>query len=136
MKIDPTSSIGRAAPKRSVKKTEQATGDFASTLAGDGDVASVGGGKPMGAVDTLLALQEIPDSLAGRAQARRRADDLLDRLDEIRIGLLTGQLPRSQLEALARLLAARKGKAGDPRLAQLLDEIELRAAVELAKLGL
>jgi hypothetical protein len=35
---------------------------------------------------------------------------------------------------LGKLVRDRRDGAGDPRLAGLLDEIELRAAVELAKL--
>lgn len=45
-----------------------------------------------------------------------------------------GTLPRERLDRLTRLLAERRGEIDDPRLAALIDEIELRAAVELAKL--
>ncbi len=59
---------------------------------------------------------------------------MLDRLEEIRVGLLTGSIPRDQLEALDRLVREQRGQVADPRLGEILDEIELRARVELAKL--
>jgi hypothetical protein len=59
---------------------------------------------------------------------------MLDRLDDIRIALLTGSLPRGQLENLRRMAQERGEILNDPQLQSVLDEIELRVAVELAKL--
>lgn len=59
----------------------------------------------------------------------------LEQLDDLRHALLIGALPLIQLERLARNLAVRRGDVADPRLAEVVGEIELRAAVELAKLG-
>lgn len=59
---------------------------------------------------------------------------MLDQLEEIRVGLLTGAIPRDRLEALDRLVQENRGQVVDPRLGEILDEIELRARVELAKL--
>ena len=59
---------------------------------------------------------------------------LLDELDQLRLDLLTGTLPRARLERLAALSAAQRERIDDPRLAQIIEEIELRVAVELAKL--
>jgi len=85
----------------------------------------------------VLAVQESPDQTAKRARqrARERAGNVLDQLDEIRLGLLMGTIPAARLEGLAQLVRAKREQVADPRLNQLLDDIELRAAVELAKLG-
>ena len=91
---------------------------------------------PVGAlasVDALLALQEVRENLDGRREAIQRGQALLDGLDEIRHGLLIGVIPRHKLQALAGAARRQKTKIDDPRLAEVLDEIELRAAVELAK---
>jgi hypothetical protein len=85
-------------------------------------------------VDNLFVLQEVADGLTGRRRAVQRGNTLLDRLDDIRIGLLTGSLPRGQLETLRRMAQERDDLGNDPQLAAILDEIELRVAVELAKL--
>lgn len=96
---------------------------------------AAGGVANLGAISQIVGLQEVDDALAKRQRGRGRAVDLLDRLEIIRIGLLTGGIGKDQLLQLAQLVSARRGDVGDPRLAALLDEIELRARVELAKLG-
>jgi hypothetical protein len=48
--------------------------------------------------------------------------------------LLTGALPRGQLESLRHMAKERGDVLNDPQLQSILDEIELRVAVELAKL--
>jgi hypothetical protein len=84
----------------------------------------------------LKILQTIFTHRAGEVatgKARQRAGDILDQLDELRHGLLMGTLNRRQLENLARMVRARRGSVTDPRLAEVLDQIELRAEIELAK---
>jgi hypothetical protein len=85
-------------------------------------------------VDTLLALQEVDDPLARRQQAVKRAYDILDLLDSIRLGLIAGGIPQRQLSALVDLVESRRDSFVDPQLSGLVDEIELRAKVEIAKL--
>jgi hypothetical protein len=87
------------------------------------------------AVESLLSLQEVSDGLGGRRRAVTRGEKLLDALDELRHGLLIGTVPRARLAALAQLAGEAAPLVDDPRLAEILSEIELRAAVELAKLG-
>jgi hypothetical protein len=88
-------------------------------------------------IDALLAAQAVGDSLEQEARRKliRRGDDILDKLDEIRHGLLIGSIPKDRLIALAQMVRARRDSMPDPRLATILDEIELRAEVELAKLS-
>jgi hypothetical protein len=92
-------------------------------------------GGAVAQVDSLLALQEIGDMPADRDQARRHGEALLAQLDELRYALLAGGMPLSRLEQLAQTLKSRQGSIADPGLAEVVAEIELRAAVELAKLG-
>jgi hypothetical protein len=82
----------------------------------------------------LLALQEVDDSLNGRAKARQRAADILDELDGLRDALLAGTLSRDTIVRLAQLVRSQRPEVSDQRLKDVLDEIELRAEVELAKL--
>jgi hypothetical protein len=135
MKIDPT---GPARAAGSVRRTDRAgatrSGDFARHLDSPGAASGVNGGNPVGAVNALLALQEVDDSLSGRARARQRAADILDELDSLRDGLLAGTLSREAIVRLTQLVRSRRPDVDDPRLKDVLDEIELRAEVELAKL--
>lgn len=94
---------------------------------------AVAGTAPPAPIDPLLSLQEVPDSTARRARSLLRGHDLLDDLDEIRHGLLAGVLSHNRLRQLQDRLNELRERDND-NLSQLLDEIEVRAAVELAKL--
>ena len=61
--------------------------------------------------------------------------EILDRLEEIRRGLLMGSIPKDRLQELAHLVREKRERGADPVVSRLLDEIELRAEVELAKLS-
>mgnify|MGYP003136933042 FL=1 len=88
----------------------------------------------MSAIGSLLSLQEVDDPLTGKRRARERGRRLLDALDDVRVGLLTGTLPKAVLGELARLVGEARDSIDDPELAGVLDDIDLRAQVELAKL--
>jgi hypothetical protein len=96
--------------------------------------APVAKAPALSSVGALLALQEVDGHFNDRQQATRRGHFLLDRLEDIRHALLVGALPRDQLRILAETAREQRPAVEDPRLGQILDEIELRAAVELAKL--
>jgi len=89
------------------------------------------------AVDALLMVQQ-EDGATGREARRRlvrRGEDLIDGLEALRHGLLLGEIPTARITTLAQTLRARRDACDDPRLSSVLDEIELRVAVELAKLS-
>ncbi len=138
MKIDRLSSFGRPAAKRSERNGSVKSGGFAKALAVDGEappVSAVGGGASLAPIDALLALQEVSDDPGGRNRGRRHGEEMLDHLDGLHLGLLSGRMSIGALERLSIMVTAKRGQVDDPRLAQILDEIEIRAAVELAKLG-
>lgn len=85
-------------------------------------------------VDALLALQSVDDALSSKKRrAVRRGHKILDLLEDVRLGLLSGSLPAHVLHHLERL-AEEQESSGDERIDSLLSEIGLRAQVELAKL--
>ncbi len=88
---------------------------------------------PVSHVDALLAVQEVSDATSSKSKARKRAEKLLEGLDEIRHGLLVGGISENKLRALRDLCRQDRSKVDDPRLQAVLDEVDLRAAVELAK---
>ena len=85
--------------------------------------------RTLGGIDALIALQGIEDPL----ERRRRA---VDALDEFKLALLSGTLETSALLRLKTVATDLKEGSGDEKLDQVLGEIELRVAVELAKAGI
>jgi hypothetical protein len=86
-------------------------------------------------LDALIALQAIDgDQPRRRRKAVRRGHDLLDVLEEIKIGLLSGGISGAALDRVAALLGSLE-PSGEAGLDDLMADIALRAEVELAKLG-
>lgn len=96
--------------------------------------AALTGTGPIAAVNTILALQGVEDSTDSRTRGVRHGEQLLSLLDEVRDGLLAGGIPRATLHRLALAISKRRESFVDPNLQTVLDEIDLRARVELAKL--
>jgi hypothetical protein len=123
-----------ASPGAFASELEKATADSGSEAAPveqPGTVAGVGG---------ILAAQTVGQEGAApnyeeRQRRAKRGQEMLDRLEEIRRGLLLGAIPKDQLGELARLVREKRERGADTVISRLLDEIELRAEVELAKLA-
>jgi hypothetical protein len=89
----------------------------------------------VGSVDALLALQEVADEhTAPRRRAVKRAGRLLDILDQLKLTLLQGEPGVADVQRLAAAVREERAATGDPGLESILDQIETRAAVEIAKL--
>lgn len=105
--------------------------------AGAGAPARVAGNVPVQSatgIDAILALQAVDGPLTGRKKAVRRGAALLDMLDEIKADLLVGHVSADQLDRMAAMLSDMRERSL-PALDALLDDIELRVRVELAKFG-
>ena len=86
------------------------------------------------ALDLLLALQAAEDPLDRRRRSLRRGLSMLEALDDIRADLLSGRIDPAQLDRLLASLGDAREHT-EPGLDAVIDEIELRVRVELAKLG-
>ncbi|WP_395944630.1 flagellar assembly protein FliX [Brevundimonas sp.] len=84
-------------------------------------------------VSALMALQGVEGPLEKRRRAVKRGAGLLDRLDEMKMALLSGEADAATLDRLARTLREERPDDGDAGLNAVLDQIDLRASVELAK---
>lgn len=133
MKVSSTGNVRSAATRRSRKGSKPQKASFSVAQPQVGPASTVGGANPVAPVAAMLALQEAPDPTDGRSRGLLRGSELLRYLDQIHLGLLSGGIPRHILERLAADLSAAHRATGDPRLSAILDEIELRARVELAK---
>ena len=89
--------------------------------------------RTVGGIDALIALQGIEDPLERRRRAVKHGRRALDALNELK---LARTLEPSALLRLKAVAGDLKEGSGDEKLDQVLGEIELRVAVELAKAGI
>jgi hypothetical protein len=134
MEVKGTSNVDRTILRRAAKGAS-ATGDTFSVVdTGEARAQVVSGPGPIAALDSILTLQGMEDTTDGRSKGLKRGEQLLDMLDQVRDGLLAGGIPRATLNRLANAVTRRQESYADPQLQEVLDAIELRAHVELAKL--
>jgi hypothetical protein len=92
--------------------------------------------KATATIDALLALQGVEeDPVQRRKRSVQRGRSALDVLDDLKIGLLSGNFDSSTVMRLRAAAADLKSSSGDVGLDAVLSEIELRVEVELAKAG-
>ncbi|MGD9650128.1 MAG: flagellar assembly protein FliX [Dongiaceae bacterium] len=127
--LNPTGSVRRMQGRKSV------SGSFSSHLTeGVEETTAPAAAMPAPGVGALIGLQDVSQHQGSKGQAKKRGEFLLDMLDEIRHGLLVGGIPRDRLQLLAGMIQAQRNfHLNDPKLLAVIDEIELRAKVELAK---
>jgi len=87
-------------------------------------------------IDALIALQGVEDPVERRRRAVKHGRRALDALEELKLGMLAGTLDQGTLLRLKSAALELKDGSGDDRLDQVLSEIDLRVAVELAKAGI
>jgi len=136
MKVSGPSNAGPATAPRGAGSTS--AGGFslggATGASEAAPAARAGAVSGVNSLDALIALQEVGGPLERRRKAVRRAGRILDVLDEVKLSLLEGGVAPASLDRLVQAVRQERGEADDPRLRDLLAEIETRAAVELAKL--
>lgn len=134
MRITDANRLNRTAQK-SGKKTGKpedsafSVSDEQANVARSGSSAS---SQDVGGIDALLALQAVEDPTFARKKAVKRGHDLLDGLERIKTDLLVGQISESRLDNMLNLVTKARGNL-DPSLDSIIDDIELRVRVELAK---
>lgn len=132
---------GPSGPRRSenTKKTEtkKADGDFGQFIAeGAKEAPPASATQSIANVDALLAVQAVedPTERAAKKRMRHRADNLLKELDKLKNALLAGTMTVGHVIDIADVVASHREKVSDPALTGILDEIDLRAQIELAKM--
>ena len=138
MKIDKTSSTGKTGKTDEKKKVSTGEKTFSDMVSGGAsETSGTSESQSIYNVDALLAVQaaEDPTQKAARKRMQQRASSILDELESIRMGLLTGTLTVGDIINVADVVASHREKVVDPQLTSLLDEIDLRAQVEIAKVS-
>ncbi|WP_417309571.1 flagellar assembly protein FliX [Devosia sp.] len=124
-----SSTTGRGSANRASASGPAFTVDSG---AGTARAAATSGPAPATAIDALLALQSVDEVTERRRKLLRRGRSLLDTLESIRADLLLGRVSEARLNQLMTIITQARERS-EPGLDELLDDIELRARVELAK---
>ncbi len=136
MRISDNRAVGAA--RKSSKKTRVSDGGTVFSLSEPENTslsrpaAAIASPVAVGNISSLLAVQGALDD-ESRSAALKQGFNTLDILDSLKLDVLTGYIPRQRLVNLATIVEKQRADAGDPALVDLLDHIELRARVELAK---
>src|SRR5688572_15753734 len=134
MRIDQRPSLAPAAAP-GAQRRGPAGQRFAVTENAAATASGVGSAAPLATMDAILALQGEGDAGERKRRSVQRGHELLDALDRLKAALLSGRVATADLQAIAARLAERRHASGDPRLDEILSHIDLRAQVEMAKLG-
>lgn len=137
MKVTGPSGVGSSSGSRAARPGAAGEGfrlNMPAPAAGPGAASSVSATGSLMGVDALLALQDVAGPLERRRRAVGRASRILDVLEDVKVALLGDGLSGRDLERLQAAVRDERAHTDDPRLEAVLDEVELRAAVELAKL--
>lgn len=129
---------------KGTSKTDKKSGSSASGGASFDSMINTGseqaGGlnttQSIAQLDALLAVQEAEDPTARRSRGlmQERGDKVLDLLDGVRLKMLGGDLTLGDMVDVADVVASHREKVDDPVLTDIMDEIDLRAQVEVAKM--
>ena len=133
MRIDTnnrTTGVNRSGAARSASGTAfvPAGAETPTQIASAAPLAATAG------IESILALQAVDNALEGKRKVVQRGNSMLDTLDEIKADLLVGRISFDRLDRLSTMLGEMRERSL-PGLDAVLDDIELRVQVELAKFG-
>lgn len=139
MKVSKTGGTSGPDSARKRSKGPEADSGFADALksASGADASEQAQAtSSVGHVDAILAVQQTADATDHKSRGLMMdyGNEMLDRLEQLRISILNGSISKDRLQEMARRLRERNSNSDDPRLNDLINDIELRVEVEIAKL--
>jgi Class II flagellar assembly regulator len=136
MRITGPNGTTLGTPTNGVKRTSTSSFSLPDDATSTSETRAAVAPKAATNIDVLLALQGIEeDPVERRKRSVQRGKGALDVLDDLKLGLLSGNLDGATVSRLRNAAANLKTSSGDPGLDAVLSEIELRVEVELAKAG-
>ncbi len=124
---------GTALAARKAPARQGGAGSFTLPDSAPAESATASHLRAVGTIDALMALQGYDDPAERRRRSVRHGRTTLDALDQLKLGLLDGTIEPAMLYRLKALSGSFSERSGDPGLDAVMDEIQLRVEVELAK---
>lgn len=129
---------GSRAPSKTGKTAKSSGASFSSFLSETMQIKNtpVNPSGSIAVTDAIFAAQTATDEEERQIRKKllKRGNVLLDKLEEIRDGLLAGYISKDELFDLSRMIKEKQFETQDEKLQEIIEEIELRVEVELAKL--
>jgi hypothetical protein len=136
MRVIGTSQAAQTRSKRPARRSGGAGGSFEVARGrGQRRASSLRGPVALANADTIMAVQMVDDADQRKRKTVDRGNEMLDLLDELKVGLLAGRVSEHSLKRLKLTVAKKDLSAGDRHLEDLMKQIDLRARVELAKIA-
>lgn len=137
MKIEGPSKTQNASKSGKAKKSGKTDATFGNMVADASQGASsTAATQSIAKVDALLAVQgaESATERSAKRRMRERGEKVLRQLDHLRLAILTGNLTLGQVLDVADVVASHRENITDAGMTAVLDEIDLRAQIEIAKM--
>ena len=137
MKVEGPSKSQGASKSGKAKSAGKADSTFGDMVAGAvAESQGAAATQSIAKVDDLLAVQSV-EAVGGRGARRKmvvRGEKVLRQLDHLRLAMLTGNMSLGQMLDIADVVASHREDVDDPDMTAVLDEIDLRAQIEIAKM--
>lgn len=137
MKVEGPSKTQKTSKTDKTKKTGKTDSTFGDMVTGaTKGTSGASATQSIAKVDALLAVQgaESATERSAKRRMRERGEQVLRQLDHLRLAILTGNLNIGQVIDIADVVASHREKINDPKMSAVLDEIDLRAQIEIAKM--
>lgn len=140
MRIDGTGPVGGSKKTEKKGRKESEGEGFSSLLSAGETTETASSSAPVNVqitapLDALLAAQQIDGGIAESAEETLEyGDELLDSLQNLQHNLLGGDIDPQEAHRILQRLDAHSKQVQDPHLLGIIKDIEVRAAVEAAKL--
>jgi hypothetical protein len=133
MKVIGTGQINSTQQAKKAGKTGNS--DFSRLLEAADEAEEAKPAVSIKSISSINIIQEVNPDGQKKRQLVDKGNEMLDKLEEIRDSLLFGNITLSRLQNLQKIIDSVETSNTDSTLADIIEEIKTRAAVELAKLG-
>ncbi len=90
--------------------------------------------NPLSLINPFLFLQEVDEYTEEQQKLKESGNKILSSLNDLRFGLIKGEIKEHQIHNLKSILEANRFKFKFTELQNVIDDIVLRCEVELAKI--
>ncbi len=132
MKIDTTHTPSHIRSTKNLRRTQQTSKTFTQVL-NESSLENIETTTPPAALLSTYDILSVQEK--GVLTPQERGDKMLEKLELLFREMILGHENTRTLQEMAYSLEGKKQNCPDPRLRQILNQIEQRVAVELAKRG-